>query len=521
MTICSRAPVRAAPGRGRPGVPLLLPAAAPVAAADPVVLRVGTTQDLDSLEPVQHRCSSSGTRPSSSPTTCSSTSTRTSSRARASPTRGSAPPTASRDVPHPRRHEVVRRHAGDVRRTSASRGASRWTRSADDAEHRRRATSTRTLKDAGVTKVECPDDARSSPTPPTSPTASSRSTCRSCPSTSGASTTTRRSPTRSSTRPLVGTGPYTLAEWKTGQFARFVRNPNYWGKQGFADEVVIQFFSNDADTHGPGAQGGRARLRPRRQPGPVQAAPDRPDIHGRRRQGERLDASSPSTPTAPAPARPSRTAGRPPRRCSTRRSATPSATPSTRRRSSTACSAGSATSAPRIVPPVLGEWHVEPDHPAHLRHRARQAEARRRRLPRSTRAASASTRRASRSRLRLVHPELRTTTTRRPPQFVKEWYGQLGIDVTTQSPTTAATLGDAGPAARGRRRHTADYDIELWGWAGNPDPNGLLADLPLRRDRQHVGQPVLQPGLRQAVRPAARRQPATSAQGDPRRRCRT
>ncbi len=38
-----------------------------------------------------------------------------------------------------------------------------------------------------------------------------------------------------------------LAEWKTGQFVRFVRNPNYWGPQGAADEVVIQFFKN-ADT---------------------------------------------------------------------------------------------------------------------------------------------------------------------------------------------------------------------------------------------------------------------------------
>ena len=38
--------------------------------------------------------------------------------------------------------------------------------------------------------------------------------------------------------PLVGTGPYTLAEWQTGQFARFVRNPNYWGPKGFEDEVV-------------------------------------------------------------------------------------------------------------------------------------------------------------------------------------------------------------------------------------------------------------------------------------------
>ena len=48
--------------------------------------------------------------------------------------------------------------------------------------------------------------------------------------------------------PLVGTGPYTLAEWKIGQFARFVRNPNYWGKQGYADEVVLQFFPDATDT---------------------------------------------------------------------------------------------------------------------------------------------------------------------------------------------------------------------------------------------------------------------------------
>lgn len=33
------------------GLSLLLPAAAPVAAADPVVLTVGTTQDLDSTNP--------------------------------------------------------------------------------------------------------------------------------------------------------------------------------------------------------------------------------------------------------------------------------------------------------------------------------------------------------------------------------------------------------------------------------------------------------------------------------------
>jgi len=45
--------------------------------------------------------------------------------------------------------------------------------------------------------------------------------------------------------PLVGTGPYTAAEWQTSQFARFVRNPNYWGARGAADEIVIQFFKSE------------------------------------------------------------------------------------------------------------------------------------------------------------------------------------------------------------------------------------------------------------------------------------
>ncbi len=48
--------------------------------------------------------------------------------------------------------------------------------------------------------------------------------------------------------PLVGTGPYTMVEWKIGQFARFIRNPNYWGQKGFADEVVLQFFPDATDT---------------------------------------------------------------------------------------------------------------------------------------------------------------------------------------------------------------------------------------------------------------------------------
>ena len=55
----------------------------------------------------------------------------------------------------------------------------------------------------------------------------------------------RRGP--SSRRHRSGSGPYQLQEWKTGEFAKFARNPNYWGKQGAADEIVIQQFGS-ADT---------------------------------------------------------------------------------------------------------------------------------------------------------------------------------------------------------------------------------------------------------------------------------
>jgi peptide/nickel transport system substrate-binding protein len=47
--------------------------------------------------------------------------------------------------------------------------------------------------------------------------------------------------------PVVGTGPYVAVEWEPGGFIRFARNENYWGEQGAADEVIIQHFAS-ADT---------------------------------------------------------------------------------------------------------------------------------------------------------------------------------------------------------------------------------------------------------------------------------
>lgn len=42
----------------------------------------------------------------------------------------------------------------------------------------------------------------------------------------------------------VGSGPFTLAEWKKGQFWRMVANPNYWRGRVAIDEVVFRVFRN-------------------------------------------------------------------------------------------------------------------------------------------------------------------------------------------------------------------------------------------------------------------------------------
>lgn len=45
--------------------------------------------------------------------------------------------------------------------------------------------------------------------------------------------------------PIVGTGPYQVVEYKPGNFVRLARNPNYWGTKGAEDQVVITTFKND------------------------------------------------------------------------------------------------------------------------------------------------------------------------------------------------------------------------------------------------------------------------------------
>ncbi len=85
------------------------------------------------------------------------------------------------------------------------------------------------------------------------------------------------------------------------------------------------------------------------------------------------------------------------------------------------------------------------------------------------RTTSAWTRSSKPITLRLAYPNTNDSYAK-SAQFVQEWYAELGIDVVTQSYDSDTLSALVLPPPDGE----AKYDIELWGWSGNPDPNSLL-----------------------------------------------
>ena len=229
-----------------------------------------------------------------------------------------------------------------------------------------------------------------------------------------------------------------------------MRNPNYWGKQGFADEVVLRFFPDATDTMVQALKAGELDYAHDVNPDQFEQLADGPGVHDGRRQGERLD-----------PARVQHLRhrdrqddqGRRPvdaRRCSTRRSATRSATRST---------------SELLVDRVLGgfgdvghdhrparSWPTgtsSPTNAAHLRPRRWPSRSSSRGLPLDA-TASGSTRRASRSTCASYSPNTNDDYAK-AAQFVEEWYGELGIGVTLQA-LDSDTLARACSCRRRRRR---------------------------------------------------------------------
>ena len=276
--------------------------------------------------------------------------------------------------------------------------------------------------------------------------------------------------------PLVGTGPYVAEDWQTGQFVRFVRNPNYWGTQGAADEVVMQFFENP-DTMVQALKAGELDYARDPNPDQLKALANEPNmvtVAGAANGWTQLAFNTYGTGTGKT---------------------IPGGGPSTKALLDPAFrdALGYAIDKPllvdrvlggfgdvgnTIIAPVLVKWHVEPDNP-----RTFDIELAKQKLTDAGYVLDNEGRRLDKEgkpiTLRMYYPRS-STDYEKTAQFVKDWYGQLGIKVVNQS-MGSGKLGELvlPPEACSKKKpncpeYKADYDIELWGWAWGPDPNEMI-----------------------------------------------
>jgi peptide/nickel transport system substrate-binding protein len=445
------------------GLSLLLPAAAPVAAADPVVLTVGTTQDMDSTNPFNTMLVSgyeafqltydllTNFELDTSPgpgfaDSWERSPDKVTYHIRDGMKWSDGTPATSKDVCY----------SWGLAMAAIADGANVGAGYLDP-----------NVKDAGVTKIECPDDS----------TFVAYTTDQSdrvfqvyvpiLPEHVYGKIDYKKMADEKFDAPLVGTGPYTLAEWKTGQFARFVRNPNYWGQQGFEDEVVIRFFPDNADAMFQALKNGELDYAHNVNPDQfkqLQADPLYKAVAGKANGWTQLAFNTYGTGTGKT---------------------IPDGGPSTKALLDPAFRdalgyavdkqvlvdrvlGGFGDVGTTVVPPILADWHVEPDKP-----RTFDIELAKSKLDAAGYKLDANGVRLDKEgkpiKLRLYAPDSEASYAK-SAEFVKDWFGQLGITVSTQVLTSAALGELVLPPPDG----TAKYDIELWGWVGNPDPNALL-----------------------------------------------
>lgn len=267
--------------------------------------------------------------------------------------------------------------------------------------------------------------------------------------------------------PIVGSGPYQAVEWKTGQYIRFARNPNYSGNRGAADEVDIRFFPDAQDTMVQAFK--RGELDYIRNPSA--------------QQFDQLKAVSGVT-AIEAPATGFTELG-----FNTYAKDIPGGGASTKALRDPAFRDalgyaidkqaildkvyhGKGTIGTTLVPPYYVQYHVEPDNP-----RTFDINLAKQKLDQAGYTLNGSGQRLDKEgkplNLRLYFPN-DDPSYATDAQFIADWFSQLGIKIKSQGLDTGA-LTDIQTAPEYDPKAKANYDLYIWGWTGdNNDPNTLL-----------------------------------------------
>jgi len=263
--------------------------------------------------------------------------------------------------------------------------------------------------------------------------------------------------------PVVGTGPYQAVEWDPGNFIRLQRNKSYWGKQGAADEVIIQHFA-DAATMVQALRNGDIDYVRGVQPDQFDALAKDPNIKTVEGFANGYSELAFNTRGKAAKGGASTDA----LKDVAFRDALGYAID--KERLVTATLGGHGVAGDTIVPPYHADWHVPPDNPRRF-----DIEEAKRRLDAAGYTLDGSGKRLDKQgkpiTLRLTWPDSEAEHAT-DAQFIQGWFQQLGIGVEA-SVTEEGKLTDQllPPEADG----TADWDMFIWGWVGDPDPQSLLS----------------------------------------------
>ncbi len=297
--------------------------------------------------------------------------------------------------------------------------------------------------------------------------------------------------------PIVGTGPYQVVEYKPGQFVRLQRNANYWGQQGAADQIVITTFKTN-DTMIQALKKGEldyARDVPATQFDQLKANPGGPIVttEGVSNTFYELAFNCYTKPIQGGGA-------------STKAVQDPAFRDALgyaidKQAIVNKAYSGHATVGSTQITPFQAGWHAEPNDL-----RTFNIDTAKSKLDAAGYVLDASGRRLDKEgkpiTLRLAWPGAPEEAT--AASLIVDWFAQVGIKVNA-APEDEAKLGSELLPPEADPPGKANFDMFIWDWVGDPDPD-LAAEGPDdRRDRGLQRQPLVERPVRRAVHEAARR----------------
>ena len=270
--------------------------------------------------------------------------------------------------------------------------------------------------------------------------------------------------------PAVGTGPFQAVEWRKGQFARLEANPDYFRGAPHIDEIIFQFYDND-DTMVQAFRNGEVDY--------IQGIPI--NLFKSLENQEGIETNSAPDPGftelgfnlyEPSPEvieefdAPETSTGHPALLDPTVREAINWAIDE--EELTDKILQGEGIPGSTLVPPALAKYHLEiPESERQGFDPERSKELLAEAGWEDTNNNGTVDRDGEELELRLfVRSEDKDSVT--AGQFIEDWFGEAGIGLETKAISDTA-LTDA--------IYAADYDMFIWGWGSDPDPDFILSVL--------------------------------------------